>query len=531
MIPIALALFLFFDLIFASSFNPNCTLPQEGTNYVNGPNVRGTFDILWNCLSIFLICSWNILHLNVPAERPRPRNFVQKIWWAILDSRAKVKWMLFTILMPEFLVGKALNDWMAAKATSIDMAEFVAGDGVEWKRVHCYFCNMGGFVVDFSPLTSLLLNEGPEKQSASEALASGLAVPANKESTVASKAVLSQSSLRSTVRTTESICDRLVQLVDNVLTDTERKVSRTQEVNLSRMKHKLWALDGCQLSYARSKGIIAALPNVSATYLETLNKGDALVKFLAVIQVSWLIIQLIARKIAGLPSSQLEIATLAFSASSLITYLLFWNRPQGVETVTTIPAARFPSTDDLLYLSRNGPRYLWTGRRTQGKIRDDMDLIPIPNDAFPDIWNIIPYSNESQIYNATGGNEEVLSLAFGAIFGGTIFGGLHCLAWKLHFPTQTEKIIWRACSIILSVLPIISIPPVVLWARYNGIEQDLISVAPWRRYVVASILIVFVVIPYLLARLFIMIEIFRTLFFLPSEAFIETWSGVFPSWG
>jgi hypothetical protein len=43
--------------------------------------------------------------------------------------------------------------------------------------------------------------------------------------------------------------------------------------------------------------------------------------------------------------------------------------------------------------------------------------------------------------------------------------------------------------------------------------------------------LIFLLIPYLLSRLFIMIEIFRSLFYLPPEAFLDTWSGSFPHWG
>ncbi len=45
-------------------------------------------------------------------------------------------------------------------------------------------------------------------------------------------------------------------------------------------------------------------------------------KALALIQVAYLIIQLVARKVEDLRSTQVEIATLAFSASSTVTYLL-----------------------------------------------------------------------------------------------------------------------------------------------------------------------------------------------------------------
>ena len=98
-----------------STFKPDCTLPPPGTNYVAGPNTRSTLMILWNCLTIIILCTWNILHLNVPAMRPEPESLLQKWRWTISDFMKKVKWMLVTILVPEFLVGKALGDFVAAR--------------------------------------------------------------------------------------------------------------------------------------------------------------------------------------------------------------------------------------------------------------------------------------------------------------------------------------------------------------------------------------------------------------------------------
>ena len=518
--------FVLFDFSFASSFSPHCSLPSEGTNFVFEPDSRGTLTIFWSCISIIIICTWNILHLNIPEERPRPRNYLQKLWWLIVGSQTQVKWMLFTILVPEFLVGKAFNDWMAAKATAIDMSELAAKDGVEWEGIHCYFCNMGGFVVDFSLLARANLQEN-EKPSITPAPTSNQSILVEESITTTQPVQILEPELSSAKSKEDRVQRTLIQVVNQVLGNPER-VSRTQEINLSRMMHTQWALDGCQMAYARSEGIIASLPKVPARDLEKLNKGDALIKFLAVIQVLWLIIQLIARKVVGLPSSQLEISTLAFSASSLITYSFFWNRPRGVTTVITVPAVRFPSVQDLLYLSRNGPRYLWTGPRVQGKTYGERDLVRIPNDAFPDIWNVIPYSKESCLYNLTGGNEEVLSSVFGTIIGGTIFGGLHCLAWNLHFPSHTEKIMWRVCSILITALPTSSIPFIILWARYNGIEVDQVPISPWKRHLVASVLLLFFAIPYIVSRFFLIVGIFRSLFFLPSEAFIDTWSAILP---
>lgn len=132
----------------ASGFKTNCTLPQPGTAYVSGPNTRGTMTILWNCLSIIFLCTWSIQHLNIPAGRPRTKSTLKSIWWAILDSRTKIKWMMFTAFIPEYLVGKAYGELLAAKGGVKDLAEY-AVEGIEWEDVHAYLANMGYFVVDF----------------------------------------------------------------------------------------------------------------------------------------------------------------------------------------------------------------------------------------------------------------------------------------------------------------------------------------------------------------------------------------------
>jgi len=49
-------------------FHSIYSLPPEGTRFVSSPNARGTLDILWSCLSILVIGTWSILHLNVPPQ-------------------------------------------------------------------------------------------------------------------------------------------------------------------------------------------------------------------------------------------------------------------------------------------------------------------------------------------------------------------------------------------------------------------------------------------------------------------------------
>ncbi|OTA85782.1 hypothetical protein M434DRAFT_16044 [Hypoxylon sp. CO27-5] len=102
----------------------------------------------------------------------------------------------------------------------------------------------------------------------------------------------------------------------------EEGLSASKRINLDRLQYRYWVLNAVQWKLAFSMDI-AAVPNIPAVHLKKLDGGGALVKALAMGQVLYLIVQLISRKVQGLPSSQLEIATLAFSVLSLFTYLSY----------------------------------------------------------------------------------------------------------------------------------------------------------------------------------------------------------------
>lgn len=121
-------------------------------------------------------------------------------------------------------------------------------------------------------------------------------------------------------------------------------------------------LDGTQLTLARQANFVD-LPYLTADYLDDRNKGDAIVKTLALVQVLWLTIQLIVQKTRNLPSAQLEIVTLAFAVLAGITYALLWKKPQDAKTPVYIPAKRFPNPRELVKLAEACPRH-WTGGNT-----------------------------------------------------------------------------------------------------------------------------------------------------------------------
>jgi hypothetical protein len=127
-----------------------------------------------------LLVDYLSLHLEHSAlERassaPTAKSTIQGIWWAILDSKTKIKWMTFTILVPEYLIGKTIGEKLAAIAgvklmksalvcpneTTVEQKKQIADVvySLQWQEIHAYMANMGYFVVDFSHVLDNLNNQ------------------------------------------------------------------------------------------------------------------------------------------------------------------------------------------------------------------------------------------------------------------------------------------------------------------------------------------------------------------------------------
>ena len=156
------------------AFKPNCTIPPKIVNYVSNPQVRGTLQILWGCITVLLLCTWSIQHASVPIEHDKSKppsrvrrlglqifsGFVNvfhrifgwkqqpRLWNEFFDEVRwnwdRLIWMGAVILCPEFHVGKALTENYAANESR---KAFPEED--EWTTMHGFFANMRGFVMRF----------------------------------------------------------------------------------------------------------------------------------------------------------------------------------------------------------------------------------------------------------------------------------------------------------------------------------------------------------------------------------------------
>jgi hypothetical protein len=292
-----------------------------------------------------------------------------------------------------------------------------------------------------------------------------------------------------------------------------RKVSEPDDINARRLKGRFWSLTASQWSVLEGMGV-ASLPDIPEHHLERLDCSSGLVKLLAIIQILWLCVQLLVRRVQDQPSCQLEIAALAFAAQSGITYLCYWTKPRDVETMHFVKVEKFPlevevNKDFLVQVEKlieSGPLYFMMKDTRDSQYDPQTGPPPIHNDAIHLTANI-KHLDEA-IMKTSLSTITVLTLS------GAVFGGLHCLAWFSHFPTSIERDLWRACSILTAVLP----GALVLCAM---IVQKFFS----------SVVFSVITGMYVLARLYLIVEMFRTLFYLPPEVFGDTWPSNFPHFG
>lgn len=96
-------------LVLSSSLNITTAASKNGTaeakvGWISGDNTRSSFDVIWSCLAAILVCTYKVIHLNIPGE--------ETSW---LKWRRRFKWMGWMALSPEILLSMAMRDWLYAR--------------------------------------------------------------------------------------------------------------------------------------------------------------------------------------------------------------------------------------------------------------------------------------------------------------------------------------------------------------------------------------------------------------------------------
>lgn len=430
-----------------SSFNTTCTIPHRRYDYVQGPNTRGSLQIVWSCLATLIACTYTVLHLNVleqrdgrdggvasylkarsrgpspyselmpldtEAEAPRAfkltasqledRSIQTELYWWFKGFAKTLVWMIITIISPEWYALIAVDNLVSAIRNKAKFTQLPSHCHPPrgWTLAHMFFANMGGFAI------------------------------------------------RSNTKRRAGDIDHL-----------------TAKSLLQLMRLQGRYIEG------------DSLPNQED--IQDRSKSDFFAKSLIVLQVSWFIVNCIARLASGLPTTQLEMSVFGTATCSLFTYAILFEKPYSVKSVTILLSFDMPMPGDVAEILGSDQEQ----RNLSGVIRNLQDPYP----SFTGMATVVGFA--------------------------AVIGAFHIAAWDFAFPSHADMWVWQISSVVSCAMLPVALP--MLWA----IE----SLYGSSKFAFSTMLFAAL---YVGTRAILAVEMIRFFFFIPPGGFGTTWADNVP---
>jgi hypothetical protein len=284
------------------------------------------------------------------------------------------------------------------------------------------------------------------------------------------------------------------------------------------------------------------------------------------VQSVWLVVQCISRVSAGLPITQLELATMALVFCALLMYTLWWDKPFGVERRVTIHAnyghsisatieaiKQFSFEDPaVITLMKDGPaiansnkEYLMVYFQRLLMSSVDIgffedDILTIKELGYLTVGILISAKKDDLwLFGKT--IRDVLKNLFGVsctitiprdftIFltfylTATMFSAFHIGAWNWEFPTPTIRMIWRSFALAATGAGPLVIMITLGQVLKHAVCEEVRTLYAW----CAAVSIVFLGVTYVVARLGLIALIFYCFCSMPAGVY-ETvrWTNFLP---
>ena len=123
--------------------------------------------------------------------------------------------------------------------------------------------------------------------------------------------------------------------------------------------------------------------DISRNSIKDRSKANLLAKGLVECQISWLVIQSVARSFVGLPLSLLEVHTMVHVACAVCLYALWWWKPKDIQSATIVDAA-FCIDDVAELLMFNREEYYKRIERNT-TLPKDTPVPPVNSETFYDV--------------------------------------------------------------------------------------------------------------------------------------------------
>ncbi|KIJ47399.1 hypothetical protein M422DRAFT_84708, partial [Sphaerobolus stellatus SS14] len=450
---------------------PSCACPSSG-------NQRSVWDIVWSCATTTFAVTWVSVHPNIPSPGEE--------WWWVRWRRIKA--MFWTLVSPDVMVVWAWHQYTGAKTITKEISQLKTRyqilQGYIWTQTHSHYLQMGGFVLQGA-------NRGIPRSSAAE--------PAY-----------------------------LTNAVD--------------------------------------------LPLLSADEIMDRSKNDPLGKAVASVQIFWFVTQVIARGVEKQAITELELTTVALAVLNISMYLCWWNKPMDIQFPTTLQLRQITleinavvqtaepaqtaepiqpygieELEDTIGVKNNQQVSVveaevetanWLApvkdiggaikSAVKGSIAEDGCFMTILSILF--FWTII-FPLDEVLHGVEEGipkdrlpiffrykDDDVPGLTvFIILSAGLAFGSIHLIGWSFTFPSETEKILWRTAGCIVTGFPmlllLIGIP--MVHDTYHGFSERATRIVRSISFIFISLMVIL----YVPARFYLLIEGIIALRKLPASAF------------
>ncbi|KAI0062774.1 hypothetical protein BV25DRAFT_1915898 [Artomyces pyxidatus] len=446
---------------------------------------RTLYNIIWGALVTILACIWTAVHRNVPRPSRAGESWLRRAAMRVLEA---VKIVGVTLLAPEWVLAWAVRQFLNAREVGRELERVRVAAKVEWTA------RKGGEGGGEDGASG-----GSEESQAGESGAGaegGEHIPLTR---VSRRAALDGSSLavhkcigRLSGKWTTQHGFFVVMGGFHCYDDGEPK-------------HPLSRDDVVQL--VKTGDLVPPTEDELVVW----SQGDALSKALAVVQTLWFVVQCIARRAEGLPITQLEIMTLAYTTITVAMYAVWWDKPQNVSGPVRVamPDLKLPEPTPV----ESKEAWYWHvcyivigGHDVFVDLRQERRI--------PTFYSASTGYNTNNIYHA-----DIIALS-----AAMVFGAVHCAAWNSEFPSRTQELLWRISSAAIVAVPgamLVSVLSTMSMAQTTdaGSDSFLLSVL---KYILGAVdmVVFFSSGPiYIAARILLLALSFTTLRSLPYDAY------------
>jgi hypothetical protein len=260
------------------------------------------------------------------------------------------------------------------------------------------------------------------------------------------------------------------------------------------------------------------LPFTSEEEIQDKSKASWLVKAVAYIQIAWFVIQTAARFNQGLPVSPLELFSLAIVICTLVSYILWWNKPLDVERPMVIKL--YGRRIDVL--PRNYPFLV-----DDDEIRESQREIDVETIGTYDVRHMQGIDDLASMRQR---NSHLFTMyhedrAWFMIVISLVFGACHLVAWNWPFPSNFEKWAWRLASLGCVLSPILFALVHVIAQAFRKLNErrgeSETGLGITRTDEPIKGLDYFIIPFYVLCRLYLAIEIFISIRSMPPSVYVS----------